>query len=152
MTILRRTGLLSFLAALLVSAFPALAQPAPEAIARRCISEIRGVAQAAAGEIDQATQRGIATMIRADRNGASDEDLTAAADRVKGQIGHIAARADRRIEQLAAGCVARLTEIGADQAVIDRVAAAAAAAGENVAGKAERAGGRVDAALARLIG
>ncbi len=152
MIISQRTSLLAFVTALLITAIPALAQPAPEAMARRCIAEIRGIARAAAGEIDQSTQRGIAGMVRADRNGASDEDLTAAADRTKGRIGNLAERASNRIETLSAACVARLTEVGADPELIDQVSAAAAAAGENLSGKAERAQGRVDAALARLLG
>ena len=152
MTVLRPVSLMAFIASLLITAIPALAQPAPEVVARRCIHEIRSVARAAAADMDQATLRGIHAMVRADHNDATDEELTGAAERIKERLGTIAERAGNRITLMAAHCVERLTEAGADQAVIDSVTAAAATASEGLSTKLARARARVDAALARLLG
>jgi len=152
MTVLRPVSLMAFIASLLITAIPALAQPAPEVVARRCIQEIRSTARDAVSDIEQATARGIHAMVRANNNDATDEELTGAAERIKERQGNIADRAGNRVSNLGASCIERLTEAGAGQALIDGVAAAGAAAAENLGNRLERGRVRVDAALARLLG
>lgn len=151
-SILSRSVLVLALVAFL-SAFvsPAQAQDSGERIARRTIAHLGEAAQRTQALIHDATRRGSERLIALDREGATDEQLTAAARRATAQIQEIAGKGTERINGIARRGIAALEEIGADQALIDAVHEAQRRAAGAVASAARAGTQRIADLLERLL-
>ncbi|HED53104.1 MAG TPA: hypothetical protein ENJ00_02750 [Phycisphaerales bacterium] len=122
-----------------------------EMIAARCIHEMRGIGHRTNHAVNSVAHRGIHLIAALDEQGASDDQLIAAANRIKERLHATARRGAAAVNEVAEACVRRLVDAGADDALIMRVNQARenvlGAIRENAAGATER----VNMALHRAL-
>ncbi len=152
--VLRFTQLLAVLiAALAVSTPTATAQDAdPGQVTRHAVQAMQRVTQATVGEIRSTATRGIHLIQELDQNGASDEELIAAARHTFRAIDRQAMHGARRVNMIAARTIAILREITDDRRFFRIVVQARAQSREAIGQSRQRAHHAVQAALEDALG
>jgi hypothetical protein len=153
----RSISILAALLAGLLAATGSLAQgvgidsPDPAMLAQRCVAHMEQIADRATGAIGDATQETIGRIARLDRAGASDEDIIAAGRRGTQAVANAAMAGSGRVTRVERHCVAVLTRLGADRALIQRVRSAAEGFREDIGMAGRRGVGAIRDAVARAI-
>lgn len=145
----------SIVMVLLMAAFvPAAGAGAqsPERIVRRCVAELRQTVAQTQEAVQVSVRRGSAGLIAADGNGATDEELTGAADRAKARVRQIGERALTVVGDKAARCLRALNETGGTEEQAAAILAAAENASGAIRAAVERGQNRIQQVLERLLG
>ncbi len=103
-----------------------------ELIAETCIRSIARTAHRTADTIHDQRDLGVAKIRRLDDAGASDQNLVGVARRTNHRIAEFGATGAEAVTDKAQACVRTLLDIGADQALIDAVRAAAERARQRI--------------------
>ncbi|MEQ8769141.1 MAG: hypothetical protein RIB60_01375 [Phycisphaerales bacterium] len=103
-----------------------------ELLAEACVRSIARTTHRTVDAVHDQRDHGVAKIRRLDDAGASDESLVGVARRTNHRIGEIASAGAESVTDRAQACVRKLTDIGADQALIDAVRAAAERARQRI--------------------
>jgi len=128
---------------------PALAQG--EGLAAECISEMRETARRTSVAVHALAARGAQLIHSIDDQGATDEQLTQAAENTLEAIRRRAGIGGAHVNALADRCVTRLTDLGAAPELIERVNRARRASLAAIADEASDSATFVRLALRRAL-
>lgn len=145
---IRISSLVLALAAILMPAATASAQPTADQVAERAIAGINNLSDRAQAQMTNTTDATISAIERLDAKGATNEQITRAGDRGKVRINHLKAQNTRQLSRRGEVAIRHLQRLNADQALIDQVSAASTGAVTALETKATESRAAIDAAVA----
>ena len=150
---LRITHLLAaFFAAFTLTAAPALAQDGdPGEIVRAAAAAMQETAERTANRMHEIAANGIETINRLDHNGASDEELIAAARHAMERVNHAARHGNRHVGLIAARAAHALRALHAEREFFRALAMARRAASEAIGDARHRANAAIQEALREAL-
>lgn len=152
MTLISRGSIvMALLVAVLVPAADTLAQT-PERIVARCIAALRQTTDGAREAVQVSVRQSSAALVRADQNGATDRELTAAADRAQARVRQIGERALTAVNGQAARSLRALNEAGGTGRQTTAIRTAAANASSAIRAAVARGQNTIQQVLDRLLG